>query len=143
KKVGKVANMEPLSKALAGVCRRLDADGSRRVAEAIALAVQDPETPVPARALLANGFAVVSGKLEPDQAAPLEIAIVDVLVVDLADAKPILTKMQLVQALASVGGRPGTKSAPRAAEALTAAIRNPEPPMVLLKPLAAALAVVN
>jgi hypothetical protein len=143
KKVDKFANLEPLSKALVGVCRRLDADGSRRVADAIAVAVQDPKTPVLARTLLANGFAVVSGKLEPDKAASLERAIVDVLVVDLADAKPILTRRQLGQALASMCGRPGTKSATRAAEALTAAIRDPQTPLFLLKPFAAALAIVS
>jgi serine/threonine protein kinase len=135
--------IEPLTKALAGVCRRLDADGCRRVADAIALAVQDPKTPVLVRTLLANGFAVVAGKLEPDKAFPLESAIVDVLIVDLADAKPIPIRTQLAQALASVCGRPGTKSATRAAEALTAVIRDPQTPLVFLKPLAAALAVVS
>jgi hypothetical protein len=143
KKVDKFANLEPLTRALVGVCRRLDADGARRVADAIALAVQDPKTPVLARTLLANGLAVVVDKLEPDKAAPLESAIVDVLVVDLAEAKPILTRRQLGQALASVCGRPGTKSATRAAEALTAAIRDPQTPLVLLKPFAAALALVS
>jgi serine/threonine protein kinase len=143
KKADKLANMELLRKALVGVCRRLDADGSRRVADALGRAIQDPKTPLPARTVLANGFAAVAGKLEPDQAAPLEAAIVDVLVVDLADAKPIIARMQLAQALASMGGRPGTKSATRAAEALTAAIRDPQTAPALLKPLAAALALVS
>src|SRR5262249_12442980 len=49
KKVEKFGNLESLRKALVGVCRRLDADGSKRVAEAIALAVQDAKTPVLAR----------------------------------------------------------------------------------------------
>jgi hypothetical protein len=144
KKADKLAlNMEPLSKALVAVCRRLDADGSRRVAEVIAAAVQDPKTPVLARAILANGFAVVADKLEPDRAASLESGIVDLLVVDLADIKPILARRHLGQTLASVCGRPGTKSAPRAAEALTAAIRDPQTASVLLRPFAAALAVVS
>src|SRR5262249_23190289 len=66
KKANNAANTEPLRKALASVCRRLDADGAKRVADAIAVAVQDPATPVLARALLANGFAAVADKLEPD-----------------------------------------------------------------------------
>jgi hypothetical protein len=136
-------NVEQLRTALVGVCRRLDADGSTRVADAIAVAVQDPKTPVLARALLANGFAVVVDKLEPDKAAPLESAIVDVLVVNLADAKSMHARGPLGQALASVCGRPGTRSATRAAEALTAAIRDPQTRLVLLKPLAAALAAVS
>jgi hypothetical protein len=49
----------------------------------------------------------------------------------------------LGQALGAVCGRPGTKRAPRAAEALTAAIRDPQTQLVVLKPLAAALAVVS
>src|SRR5262249_1628016 len=89
------------------------------------------------------GFAVVSGKLEPDKAAPLERAIVDVLLVDLAGVKSILARKHIGQALASVCGRPGTKSATRAAEALTAALRDPQTSLVFLKPFAVALAVVS
>src|SRR5262249_21599422 len=122
KKVEKVTNMEPLRRALVGVCRPLDANGARRVADSIARAVQDPKTPVLARALLANGFAAIVDKVEPDKVAPLESAIVDVLVVDLANAN-VPTAAWLVPALASVCGHPGTKCAPRAAEALAAAIR--------------------
>jgi hypothetical protein len=144
KKADKFAlNIEKLRTALVAVCRRLDADGSRRVADAIAVAVQDPKTPVLARALLANGFAVVSGKLEPDKAASLESAIALILVVNLADAKSMHVRGPLGQALAAVCGRPGTKSATRAALALTAAIQDPQTRLVLLKPLAAALAVVS
>jgi hypothetical protein len=137
------ANVEPLRKALVGVCRRLDADGARRVADAIAVAVQDPKTAVLARALLATGFAVVVDKLEPDKAASVEVAIVDMLVVNLADVKPMLARRQLAEALASLCGRPGTKSTNRAAEALTAAIRDPQTSLALIKPFAAALAVVS
>jgi hypothetical protein len=136
-------NSDQLSAALVGVCRQLDADGSSRVAEAIAAVVRDPKTPVLARAVLANGFAVVSGKLEPDKAALLESAIVEALVVNLADAKSMHAIRPLAQALASVCGRPGTKTANRAAEALTAAIRDPQIPIVLLKWLAGPLAVVS
>jgi serine/threonine protein kinase len=143
KKVDKFANIEPLTKALTVVCRGLDADGARRVADALARAVQDPKTPVMARTLLASGFGVVSDKLEPDKAAPLESAIVDVLVADLAAVKPIIIRRQLGETLGSVCGRPGTKSATRAAEALTVAIRDPQPPLVLLQPFAAALAAVS
>jgi hypothetical protein len=137
-----MVNMEQLRKALVGLCLRLDADGARRVADAIALAVQDPKTPVLAHALLAHGFAVVADKLEPDKAAPLENAVVEVLVADVVDVKPMPSRKESAQALASVCGRQGTKSAPRAAEALTAAIREPQTPVVLLRPFAAALAVV-
>jgi hypothetical protein len=143
KKAGKSVIVEPLSQALVGVCRRLDAEGSGRVAEAIALAVQDPKTPVLARALLAHGFAVVAGKLEPDQAAALESAIARVLVADLEETKPFFARTQLLPALASVCGRPGTKSASRAAEVLTAAIRDPQTPLTLLKSFSAALAAVS
>jgi tRNA A-37 threonylcarbamoyl transferase component Bud32 len=142
KKAGKVVTMEPLRTALVGMCRRLDADGARRVADAIAVTIQDPETPSRARTVLASAFAVVADKLEPDKAAPLESTIVDAVVVDLPDAY-FATAVLQTQALASVCGRPGTKSAPRAAEILLAAIRNPQTHPALLKPLAAALAAAN
>jgi hypothetical protein len=143
KKADKVRwNMEPLTRALVGVCRRLDADGSRRVADLIAANFQDPKAPVLDRVLLTQAFVVVSGKLEPDKAAPLEGAIVDALVADLADAKMPAAVWQ-AQALGSVCGRPGTKCASRTAEALAAALRDPQTPVALLKPLAAALAEVS
>src|SRR5262249_18017628 len=69
KKVDNSMNLGSLTKALVGVCRRLDVDGAKRVAEAIGVAAQDPKTPIMARILLANGFVVVAGKLEPDKAA--------------------------------------------------------------------------
>jgi serine/threonine protein kinase len=141
-KAAKLWNPEPLRKALVGVCRRLDADGARRVADAITLAVKDPETPILVRIVLADGFVVLSGKLEPDKAASVESAIVDWLLLDLADKTPIVARMQLGPALAAVCGRPGTKSATRAALALTAAIRDPQAPLGLLKSDTAALAAV-
>jgi hypothetical protein len=143
KKADKImVNMERLKTALVGLCRRLDADGAKRVADAIAVAVQDPKTSVPVRAILANGFAVLADKLEPDKAAPLESAVVEVLALDVADVKPMPSRKDSAQALAAVCGRPHTKNAARAAQALTAAIREPQTPVVLLKPFAAALAVV-
>jgi hypothetical protein len=132
-------NFEPLKKALVGVCRRLDADGARRVADAI----QDPKTPVLCRALMANGFAVFADKLDPDKVASLESAIVDVLVADLADTKVPMARLQLGQALGLVCGRAGTKCASRAAEALTATLRDPQTHPSMVRPLAAALAAVS
>jgi hypothetical protein len=143
KKSARLWNPEPLRKTLVGVCRRLDADGARRVADAIALAVKDTETPVLVRIVLAHGFVAVSDKLEPDNGATLESALVDALLADLADAKPMLARMQLGPALAAVCGHPGTKSAARAALALAAAIRDPQAPLVLLKTYTAALAAIS
>jgi len=142
KKVENSNNLGSLTKALVGVCRRLDADGSKRMAEAIGVAAQDPKTPVMARILLANGFVVVAGKLEPDKAATFDKNIVELFVMDLANAKPIILRMQLADALATVGGR-GATSANRAAEALTAAICDPQAQLSFFKPFAAALASVS
>jgi hypothetical protein len=136
-------NAESLRMAFVGVCRRLDADGAARVAEAIARAIQDPTTPVQARAVIANGFAVAVDKLEPDKAASLEGAIADVLVANLADARWLHLRGHLGQSLAFVCARPGAKSATRAAEALTAVIRDPQTPLVSLRPLTAALALAS
>jgi hypothetical protein len=102
KKIDKNTNSEKLIKTLVGVCRRLVADGSKRVAEAIAVAAQDPKTPVTARMLLANGFVEVAGKLEPDKAATFEKNIVEMFVIDLANAKPIILRMESAKALGSV-----------------------------------------
>jgi hypothetical protein len=134
-------NMESLRTALVSVCRRLDEAGSARVADALAAAVQDPKTPVLARSLLASGFAVFGDRLDPGKAAALESVIALSLIADLADAKSLYARGRVGEALGSVGGRPGAKSAARAAQALTAAIGDPQTPVVFLKPLAAALAV--
>jgi hypothetical protein len=142
-KADKVVSVEALRKALVGVCRRLDADGAGRVAEATGLAIRDPKTPDQVRVLLAHGWAAAADKLGPDQEAPLEKAVVEVLIEILADATLPLARWQLPQALAAVCGRPNTRSAPRAAEALTAAIRDPQTPPGFLRPLAAALAAVS
>src|SRR5262249_1155919 len=80
---------------------------------------------------------------EPDKSAVLENAIARVLAQNLADAKPMLTRVELGRALGSVGGRPGTKCATRAAEALAAAIVDPQTVMELLPSFASALAIVN
>jgi tRNA A-37 threonylcarbamoyl transferase component Bud32 len=135
--------MEPLRAALVSVCRRPDAAGAARVSEAIVAAVRDPQTSVRARVLLADALVVVVGRLDPAGATSLEDALVDSLIADLADAKSLSARELLGQALASVCGRPGARRAPRAAEALTAAIRDPQTPIGLLKPLAVALAAVS
>jgi hypothetical protein len=142
-RVDQFGTTEPLSKALVALCRRLDANGAKRVAEAIALTIQDPKTPALARSILANGFAVVADKLEPHKTALLESGIVDVLAMDLAETKPFLARRELGQTLGSLCGRPGAKSAARAAEALTAAIQDPQTSPELLRPFAAALAEVS
>src|SRR5262249_15607290 len=101
---------EPLSKALIALCRRLDADGASRVADAIARAVQDPGTLVMARPILASGFPALVEKLEPDKVAPLETALVDVLIANLA-GESVPSPVWQAQVLASLCGHPGTKSA--------------------------------
>jgi hypothetical protein len=69
--------------------------------------------------------------------------LVDALLADLADAKSRQFRGFLGQALATACGRPGATTAARAAEALAAAIRDPQTPLTTLKPLAAALAAVS
>jgi hypothetical protein len=133
-----------LRTALAAVCRHLDAAGAARVSGAIVAAVRDPKTSPGVRTLFAAALAVVAGQLDPGSAASLEGAFVDSLVADLADANsPALRRILQAQALATVCGRPGAKSAARAAEALTAAIRDPRTSFGLHRPLAEALAAVG
>jgi hypothetical protein len=133
--------MGPLRAALVSVCRRPDAAGAARVSEVLVAAFRDPQTSVRARVLLADAL-VVFGRLDPTGAA-LEDALVDSLLADLADTKYSPTREILGQALAAVCGRPGTRSAARAAVALAAAIRDPQTPIDLLKPLAELLAAVS
>jgi hypothetical protein len=135
--------MGPLRAALVSVCRRPDAAGAARVSEAIVAAVRAPQTSVRARVLLANALVVVVGRLDPAGVASLEDALVDSLTADLADAKSLSARVLLGRALASVCGRPGARRAARAAEALAAAIRDPQTPIDSLKPLAEALAAVS
>jgi hypothetical protein len=138
-----ITTTEMLRTALVSLCRRLDAAGAARVADAIVAAVRDPKTSVEARTLFADALAALSGQLDPAQAAALESALVDSLLANPADARSLLVGRLLARALASVGGRPGAKSTARAAEALSAAIRDPQAQLELLKPLAAALAEVS
>jgi hypothetical protein len=134
-----------LRAALVSVCRRLDAPGAARVSEAMVAAVRDPQTSFRARTLFADALVVLGGQLDPARAASLEDALVDALLADLADAKSLLVngRVLLSQALASVCGRPGARRASRTAEALVAAIRDPQTPLSSLKPLAEALAAVG
>jgi hypothetical protein len=133
---------ERLRRALVGVCKPLDAAGAAQVAEAMDAAVRDPETSLSARVLFAGGLAALAGRLTPAQAASLESGLVDSLCADLANAKSRQFRGVLGPALAAAGGRPGATGAARAAEALTAALRDPQTPAEALKPVAAALAVV-
>jgi hypothetical protein len=138
-----LVTIEQLRTALVSLCRRLDASGAARVSDAIVAAVRDPKTSVQVRTLLADALVAVSGQLDRAQAAALESALVDSLIANIGEARSLLVGPLLARALASVGGRPGAKSTARAAEALSAAIRNPQAQLTLLKPLAAALAVVS
>jgi hypothetical protein len=137
-----VVGTEQLRTALAAVCRRLDAAGSARVSAAILAAVRDPKTSAEVRTILAAGL-VVTAQLDQTSAVSLEGALVDALVADLANTKSDYLRRILAQALTSVCGRPGARSAGRAAEALTAALRDPRTSPGLLKPLAEALAAVG
>jgi hypothetical protein len=137
-----VVDFEELRAALVALCRHLDAAGAARVAEAIIDAVRDPKTAVLVRTLFADGLAALAGRLTANQAASLESALVDSLLGDLADAKSRQFRGFLGQALATACGRPNATGAARAAEALAAAIRDPQTPFATLKPLAAALAAV-
>jgi hypothetical protein len=134
---------DELRAALVAVCKRPDAAGAARVAEAMAAASRDPKTSVLVRTLFADAQAALADRLTPDQAASLERALVDALLVDLADAKSRDFRGYLGQALAKACGRPGATGAARAAEGLVAAIRDPQTPLTTLKPLAAALALVS
>jgi hypothetical protein len=138
-----VVDIEELRAALVALCRRLDAAGAARVAEAMVDAVRDPKTSLLVRTLVADALVALAGQLTPDQAAALENVLVDSFLADLAGAKSREFSGFLGQALAVAYGRPNATGAARAAEALAAAIRDPQTPLATLKPLAAALAVVS
>jgi hypothetical protein len=138
-----LGSKEELRAALVAVCRRLDAAGAARAAEALIGAVRDPKTSVLVRALFADALVALAPRLTPAQAASLESALVDSLLADLANAKIREYRGFVAQALATACGRPGATDAARAAEALVAAIRDPQTLLAILKPLAAALAVVS
>jgi hypothetical protein len=131
---------ELLKPLLVSVCRRLDAAGTARVSEAMVAAVRDPRTSIRVHALFAHVFVVLCGRLDPARATSLEDALVGALVADLADAKYSPARYLLGRALASVWERPGASRAPSGAEALVAALRDPQTPLGSLKPLAEALA---
>jgi hypothetical protein len=138
-----VVDIEELRAALVAVCRRLDAAGAARVAEAVVAAVRDPTASALVRTLFADALVALAGRLTSDQAASLESGLVDSLVADLTDAKSRQFRGFLGQALATACGRAGARGSARAAEALVAAIRDPQTPLTTLKPLAAALAVIS
>jgi hypothetical protein len=134
---------EQLRTALAAVCRRLDAAGAARVSGAVVAAVRDPKTTAEVRTVFAAAPAALAGNLDPAGAASLEGAVVDSLVADLADAKGDYLRITVAQTLATVCGRPGAEGAARAAETLTAAIRDPRTSFGQLGRLAKALAEVG
>jgi hypothetical protein len=142
-KAGPIITTDKLRTALAALCRRLDAAGATRVTDAILAAVRDPNTTVEVRTIFADAVPALGGQLDPARAEALESALVDSLLASLADTKATYPRVLLVQALASVCGRPGARSAARAAEALLAEIRDPQTAPEFLKRLAAALAVVS
>jgi hypothetical protein len=126
------------------MCRRLDAAGAARVAEAVVVAVRDPKTSAGARAIFASVLGAVGDRLDPVRADSLERALVDSLLTVLADVKSLSyggTGGQRVAGVAAVCGRAGAKSAALAADALTETIRNPQTPIELLPPLVTALGV--
>jgi tRNA A-37 threonylcarbamoyl transferase component Bud32 len=143
----KAANIEKareeLRAALVVVCKRLDAAGAARAAETLAAATRDPKTSVLVRTLFADALAVLASRLTPDQAVPLESALVDALLADLADAKSRDFRGLLGQALAKACERPGATGAARAAEGLVAVINDPQNTLIALEPLAAALVLVS
>jgi serine/threonine protein kinase len=128
--------------ALAALSRRLDAAGLVRVAEAMTAAAADPKTNLHTRAVLADAFAVLAGRLTPEQATSLEGALVDSLLVDMGDPKARYNVGWVGLAMGAASGRPGATSAARVADALTAAIGDPQTMVETLKQLTAALVVV-
>ena len=97
---------EELRTALVALCRRLDATGAARVAEALAVAARDPKASMLARTLLPDAFAELAGRLPPERAAALEGTLVDSLLADLADTKLPHFKFYVAQALATAYRRP-------------------------------------
>jgi hypothetical protein len=138
-----VVDIDELRAALVAVCSRVDAAGAARVAEAMSTAARDPKTPLLVRTLYADAQVALAGRLTAGQAATLERAVVDSLREGLVDAKWPQFRGFLGQALATACGRAGATDVARAAEALDTAIRDPQTPVTLLRPLAAALATVN
>src|SRR5262249_35470879 len=122
--------------ALMTLCRRLDAAGAARVAEAVVVAVRDPKTSAGVRTIFAGVLAAVGDQLDPGRADSLERALVDSLLTDLAGVKSLSSgriEDQTVAAVAAVCGRADAKRAARVADALTESIRNPQTPSELLR----------
>src|SRR5262249_20325474 len=71
------------------MCRRLDAAGAARVAEAVVVAVRDPKTSAGARTIFASVLGAVGDRLDPVRADSLERALVDSLLTVLADVKSL------------------------------------------------------
>jgi hypothetical protein len=138
---------DELRAALAAVCRRLDADGSERVAEAMRSAIRDPKWTWEKHTALADAFAIIAGRLAKAQADSLEDALFDSLL-QLGDPKahPPGLRWTIVKvtgrALGTTCGRPGAKRAADAAEALFTSIRDPQTPVQSLEQLTAALVAV-
>jgi hypothetical protein len=127
------------------VCRRLDAAGAARVAEAIVAAVRDPATSVKGRTAFASVLVAIGNRLDTARVDSLERAIVDSLAADLTNVKSLslFSTGFLSQSLAALCRRAGAKSAARVADALTETIRNPQTPIATLEPLVKALVVVG
>ena len=98
-----------LGVALEAVCRRLDAAGSQRVAEAMIAAVRDPKSTFLVHTIFADAFAIVAAHVSPAQAASLEDALVDSLLVDLGNTKT----RDILGYVAKAWGRPMDASARR------------------------------
>jgi len=133
---------EELRVAVVALCRRLDAAGAARVAEAMTAAARDPKTSMLVRTVFADAFALIASQLTPAVAASLEGTLVDALLVDLGETKPRYYMGNVGKALGTASGRPGATSAARVAEALAAAIGDPQTPVQTLEQLSAALVVV-
>jgi len=144
KSESKVLPIEQLKIALMTMCRRLDAVGAARVADAVVVAVRDPKTSAGTRTIFASVLVAVGDRLNPVQGDSLERALVDALLTDLADVKSLFSsgiEDPTVAAVAELCRHAGAKNAARAADALTEKIRNPQTSIDLLPPLVTALGV--
>jgi hypothetical protein len=138
-----VLSLRELRAALGALCRRQDAAGAARVAEALVDAVRDPKTAVLVHVLFVDALTVLADRLTPDQTVALERALVECLLADLTDRKSRRFNGQVAQGLANLCARPGATAATRTAELLVAAIGDPQTPLSTLKPLAEALGEVS
>jgi hypothetical protein len=144
KSESKALPIEQLRVASVTMCRRLDAAGTARVADAVVVAVRDPKISAGVRTIFASVLVAVGDQLDPVRADSFERVLVDSLLTDLAGVKSLSAseiERRMVAAVAAVCGRAGAKSAARVADALTETIRNPQTPIELLPPLVTALGV--